>query len=85
MSSKTGSFYLSLEQLSMFLIYHSVNLTVPFRCVLLARSVHRFSWCIASELLPVGFEVFTAVTMKNGVFLGVTPCGSCKNRRFGGT
>jgi hypothetical protein len=23
--------------------------------------------------------------MKNGVFWGVTPCGSCKNRRFGGT
>jgi hypothetical protein len=23
--------------------------------------------------------------MKNGVFCDVTPCGSCKNRRFGGT
>jgi hypothetical protein len=23
------------------------------------------------------FEVFTAVTMKNGVFWDVTPCGSC--------
>jgi hypothetical protein len=23
--------------------------------------------------------------MKNGVFWAVTPCGSCKNRRFGGT
>jgi hypothetical protein len=23
--------------------------------------------------------------MKNGVFWEVTPCGSCKNRRFGGT
>jgi hypothetical protein len=22
---------------------------------------------------------------KKGVFLDVTPCGSCKNRRFGGT
>jgi hypothetical protein len=33
----------------------------------------------------VRFEVFTAVTMNNGVFLDVTPCGSCKNRRFGGT
>jgi hypothetical protein len=33
----------------------------------------------------VRFEVFTAVTMKNGVFWDVTPCGSCKNRRFGGT
>jgi hypothetical protein len=33
----------------------------------------------------VRFEVFTAVTMKNGVFWDITPCGSCKNRRFGGT
>jgi hypothetical protein len=33
----------------------------------------------------VRLEVFTAVTMKNGVFWDVTPCGSCKNRRFGGT
>jgi hypothetical protein len=30
-------------------------------------------------------EVFTAVTMKNGVFWDVTPSGSRKNRRFGGT
>jgi hypothetical protein len=33
----------------------------------------------------VRLEVFTAVTMTNGVFWDVTPCGSCKNRRFGGT
>jgi hypothetical protein len=33
----------------------------------------------------VRFEVFTAVTLKNGVFWDVTPCGSCKYRRFGGT
>jgi hypothetical protein len=33
----------------------------------------------------VRFEVSTAVTMKNGVFSDVTPCGSYKNRRFGGT
>jgi hypothetical protein len=31
------------------------------------------------------FEIFTAVTMKNGVFWDVTPCGSCKKGRFGGT
>jgi hypothetical protein len=36
-------------------------------------------------LKHVRFEVFTVVTMKNGVFWVVTPCGSCKNRRFGGT
>jgi hypothetical protein len=33
----------------------------------------------------VRLEVFTTVTMKNGVFCGVTPCSSCKNRLFGGT
>jgi hypothetical protein len=26
----------------------------------------------------------TIVSLKNGVFWDVTPCGSCKNRRFGG-
>jgi hypothetical protein len=33
----------------------------------------------------VRFEVFTAVTMKNGVFWDVTPCSSCKNGLSGGT
>jgi hypothetical protein len=33
----------------------------------------------------VRFEVFTAVTMKNAVLWDVTPCDSCKNRRFRGT
>jgi hypothetical protein len=36
-------------------------------------------------LVHVRFEVFTAVSVKNGVFWDVTPCGSCKNRRLGGT
>jgi hypothetical protein len=31
------------------------------------------------------FEVFTVVTMKNGVFWDDALCGSCKNRSFGGT
>jgi hypothetical protein len=41
-------------------------------------------WEIFSKLYShsVRFEVFTAVTMKNGVFWVVTPCGSCKNRRI---
>jgi hypothetical protein len=30
-------------------------------------------------------KVFTAVSMKNGIFWDVKPCGSCKNGRFGGT
>jgi hypothetical protein len=52
------------------------------------------SHCLAWRSTQVGtlnrpccirFEVFTAVTMKNVVFWDVMPCGSCKNRRFGGT
>jgi hypothetical protein len=39
----------------------------------------------ASRNFSVRFEVFTAVTMKNGVFWDVTPRVSCKNGRFGGT
>jgi hypothetical protein len=38
-----------------------------------------------SMFLNVTFEVFTAVTMKNGVFCNVTPFSYCKNRCFGGT
>jgi hypothetical protein len=37
-----------------------------------------------NSVVCVRFEVFTAVTMKIGVFWVVTPCGSCKNRCFGG-
>jgi hypothetical protein len=33
----------------------------------------------------VGFEVFTAATIKNAIFWDVAPCRSCVNRRFGGT
>jgi hypothetical protein len=40
---------------------------------------------IQFEKYKVRFEFFTAVTMKNGIFWDVTPCGSCKNRYFGGT
>jgi hypothetical protein len=38
-----------------------------------------------TEVTYVRFEVFTAVTMKNGIFWNVKPCGSCKNRPFGRT
>jgi hypothetical protein len=42
-------------------------------------------WLMSNVRKDVRFEVFTAVTMKSGVIWDVTPCGSCKNRRFGGT
>jgi hypothetical protein len=32
----------------------------------------------------ITFEVFTAVTMKNAVYLDVTLCAFCKNLGFGG-
>jgi hypothetical protein len=38
-------------------------------------------WSETGEV--VTFEVFTAVTMENGVFWDATPCGCCKSRRFG--
>jgi hypothetical protein len=39
---------------------------------------------ILSKRNLVRVEVFTAVTMKNVVLWDITPCGSRKNRRFGG-
>jgi hypothetical protein len=35
--------------------------------------------------LDIRFEVFTAVTVKNGVFWDVMLCGSCKNRCYVGS
>jgi hypothetical protein len=55
-----------------------VGSTVEFNVVSLAKSVFSYD-------LLVSIEDFTAVTMKNGVFWDVTPCGYCKNRSFGGT
>jgi hypothetical protein len=37
-------------------------------------------------IILVGFEVLTAVVMKNTIFMDITPCSPLKvNRRFGGT
>jgi hypothetical protein len=40
---------------------------------------------LARYRVNVRFEVFTAVTMKKGVFWDVTPCGSLRNQRVRGT
>jgi hypothetical protein len=37
------------------------------------------------HLAYIRLEIFTAVTKKNAIFWDVTPCSSCKNRRFEGT
>jgi hypothetical protein len=39
---------------------------------------------LPNKMIRVRFEIFTAVTMKNGVFWDVTLCGSSTNRHFGG-
>jgi hypothetical protein len=48
-----------------------------------SQETYYFSSTVLSKY--VRFEVFTAVTMKNGALWDFTPCGSCKNQRFGGT
>jgi hypothetical protein len=47
------------------------------------RRRHIISATEPRRLLICKIEVSRAVTMKNAVFWDVTPCGSCKNRRFG--
>jgi hypothetical protein len=46
---------------------------------------HTCTYRGGTKISHVRFEVFTTVTMKNAVFWDVTPCGSYKNRHFGGT
>jgi hypothetical protein len=54
-------------------------------CLFLKKHCWKYFWrCQESNGTDVRFEVFTAVTMKNGVFRYVTPCGSCNNRRLRG-
>jgi hypothetical protein len=47
-----------------------------------ASKKYSFNYPEQSILFFLRFEVFTAVTMKNGVFWDVTLCGYFKNRRF---
>jgi hypothetical protein len=59
--------------------HEHIKLSAP---LMATRTIWRSS---LDKVRPVRFEVSTAVTMKKGVFWDVTPCDSCKNRRFGGT
>jgi hypothetical protein len=54
------------------------------KCQISLQSVQDWYTVLCTGYL-VRFEVFTAVTMKNGVFWDITSCGSCNNRRFAGT
>jgi hypothetical protein len=50
--------------------------TLGYACLMLKTT---------NKIVDVKFEVFTAATKMIGIFWDVTPCGSCNNRRFGGT
>jgi hypothetical protein len=85
-----NSSWLASDRLTSFTEY-SMQYTFGISCV---SHHNHFQWGPTLIRTPltwgllakrVRFEVFTAVTMKNGVFWDVTPCDSCKNRRFGGT
>jgi hypothetical protein len=63
----------------------SVGRSLGAETMRMGCSAQRLDSAAREEWQSVRSEVFTAVTMKNGVFWDVTPCGLCKNRRFGGT
>jgi hypothetical protein len=50
-----------------------------------SQEAHYVSATEPSRLMLCKIEVFTVMTVNNVVFWDVTPCGSCKNRHFGGT
>jgi hypothetical protein len=80
------------------MVGQSINMYMSLCCLIFKEPVWRVSSLIQrfkvshttiffQEVTNFGFvrfEVFTAVTMKNGVFWDVMPYGSCKNRRFEG-
>jgi hypothetical protein len=50
-----------------------------------SRSLRYTSACTPHSVVRLHFFFEVYLLLKNGVFWVVTPCGSCKNRRFGGT
>jgi hypothetical protein len=60
----------------------AVAQSVYFACGLKATEAN---YLAKFRKMFVRFEGCPAVTMENSVFWDVTPCGFCKNRRFGRT
>jgi hypothetical protein len=50
----------------------------------LTANLRAVAFANVSTIGVVRFKVFTEVTTKNAVFWDVMPCGSYKNRHFGG-
>jgi hypothetical protein len=65
--------------------YDNSVVAVVAATLLEAEKRHDVAQFLATPSQTTCSEVFTAVTMKNAVFWVVTPCGSCMNRRFGGS
>jgi hypothetical protein len=85
-----GRDYMSRPNSDAFIFHHSCDTPLPptptfGHLPLPASKQSALKQIIEISLNYVRFEVFTAVTMKNGVFWDVMPCGPCKNRCFGGT
>jgi hypothetical protein len=76
---------LKLECVITFACYELISMLSTTRLLGVSKAVLKEKACGKPYFRIIGFEVFTAVTMKNAVFMDVAPCGSCKNRRFGGT
>jgi hypothetical protein len=62
-----------------FPVRYELDSYIPEDCIL---HIHRRENLKSYKRKHIRFEVFTAVTMKNGVFWDVTPCDSCRNRSF---
>jgi hypothetical protein len=65
--------------------YEEYSLLVYRRPVRTSQETHYVSAKKFSRITLNKISVFMAVIMKNAVYCDVTPCGSCKNRCFGGT
>jgi hypothetical protein len=80
-----------ISKLGTMLVTANVVLSSPILVTLMMEAIRSSETSVLTRATQrnmtedVRFEVFKAGTMKNGVFWDVTPCGSCKNRRFRGT
>jgi hypothetical protein len=84
------SIYSLLHILISFLFLFCLSLvTYLFPSFTLSSPLFFFSVGVVPSLFSYSFHRLAAfkvdLTFKNAVFWDVTPCGSCKNRRFGGT
>jgi hypothetical protein len=78
--------YSGFEPATFWLVAQSLNhLFRLYSRVIISRLVDLSPSKILSLWLSTHFVQPNTVALKNGVFWDVTPCGSCKNRRFGGT